>query len=196
MSGYRLASAQYSNYASMSSATDLLVKVKNLSLKNTGNVIGDLDFGNFYLRCRAGDENQVARYELYQNAKKIAETTDGSFGKLSVNQFSAGAGCFIRVIGTDGAKRDTDINLEFSENEIVKEFTLNLDPGSISVDVPDSIPFLGGGGLSVKLPLDFKALPVISVSENKFKLGFNVNLIGNDTDQHAMEKKQRNSQAA
>jgi hypothetical protein len=187
-SDYVLSLAQYSNSSSMSNPTDLLTRTKKLSLKNTGNLIGDLDFGNFYLTCSAASPDKVARYELRQNANKIAETTDGNFGKLSVTKFSSGGGCVIRVIGKDGTKRDTRINLEFSENEVVKEFEFNLDPGKVSLSIPDTVPYVGGGSVDFKLPLDFKAFPVISVSENKFKLGVNVNLLGNDTSAETMEK--------
>ena len=188
MGAYVLTSALYSNSSSMSAPTDLLTRVKKLSLKNSGNLIGDLDLGSFYLKCEAANPKKVARYELWQSQKAIASSADGNFGKLSVTQFASGGGCVIRVIGKDGTKRDTSINLEFTENEVVKELEFNLDPGKVSLSIPDTVPYVGGGSVDFKLPLDFKAFPVISRSENKFKFGINVNLLGNDTSAETMEK--------
>ena len=183
---YKLYSAYYSNSSTMSNSTDLLTKTKQLNLKNDGNLIGDLDFGNFYLSCSVADASSVERYVLYQNDKEIASCTSGSFGKLSVTSFSKGGGCFVRVIAKSGEKVDTAINLEFAENKAKKDTKISLTSGAISFTLSDDVPYVGGRTFNVKMP--FETGVTMSATEDKVQLGFNVSATDDATIDQQLKK--------
>ena len=166
---YRLRECRYSNASNLSFSTDLLTQTKTLSLKNTGNGIGDLDFGNFYLTCRAGDTSVVREYALWQGSTLIAACADGNFGKLSVTRFSKGGSVFVRVTSNDGKTVDTPIHLQFTDNQVNSSTGVNL-MDDISIQFEDSIPFFGGSTVEIGLDL----LPVdIKVSDESIYIGFN-----------------------
>ena len=182
---YKLSSARYSNSSMMTNSTDLLTKTKKLNLKNDGNLVGDLDFGNFYLSCSAADITGVVRYELWQKDKKIAETTSGWFGQLSVTKFTKGGGCFIRVVTSDNKQVDTNINLEFASNTVVKENQIAITGSTISFEVSDDIPYVGGSTLDFDLPIRSKVTAI--AGDNKLLLGFNVNLAGGKSEEEQLK---------
>ena len=168
---YKLASAYYSNVGSETSWYNLLTTTKKINLKNDGNLIGDLDFGNFYLTCTACTTQGINRYELWQNSKQISQCADGRFPRLSVTSFSKGGGCFVRVVASDGTATDTNINLEFAQNTVQKETGISILKDKIGITVADDVPFLGGSTFNVG---DVGLLPVeIKVTEDKFYIGFN-----------------------
>ena len=185
-SPYKLAWARYSNLGTNVNF-DILSKTKKLNLKNDGNLIGDLDFGNFYITCASVQTGSVDHYELWQNSKKIATSASGDFGKLSVKSFSKGGGCFIRVVSKDGKTQvDTHINLEFAENKAQKENSISLKGNKISFTVSDDIPFFGGSKLDFQLPIQSKVQFV--ASDEKIQIGINMNLAGGDTDKETAKK--------
>nr|WP_325240009.1 S-layer homology domain-containing protein [uncultured Oscillibacter sp.] len=153
---YKLSECVYSNDANMSMGTNLLVKTKTVSL---GSNVWDLDFGNFYLSCKANKTDGIIQYELWQGSKKIKESTDGNFGKLSVDTdgFSENGRCFVRVITVTGEQVDTHINLQFKKAEVNKATSVTFGQESLSFGVSDDVPYLGGGNVKVSLPIE---LPV------------------------------------
>ena len=184
--GLKLQSAQYSSWSTMSSPTDLLTQTKKLNLKNDGNLIGDLTNGTFYLSCAATDAGVVSRYELWQNKKKIAETTNGFFGELSVTSFSKGGNCFIRAVGNSGKQVDTRINLTFAENTVNKDTGLSILKNKIKITVADDIPFLGGSTFEVG---GVELLPVeLKLTDEKLYIGLNAK-IWDSSDTNSDQKK-------
>ncbi|MBR0281478.1 MAG: hypothetical protein IJQ81_07795 [Oscillibacter sp.] len=168
---YKLASAYYSNVGSETSWCNLLTSTKKLNLKNDGNLVGDLDFGNFYLTCTACTMQGIERYELWQNSKFIAQCNNGRFPRLSVTSFSKGGGCFVRVIASDGTVTDTNINLEFTSNTVQKETGVSILKDRIAITVSDNIPFLGGSTFNVG---GVGLLPVeVKLTEKRLYIGFN-----------------------
>ena len=175
----KLKSAIYSNHSDYSKSTDLLTETKKISLTTDipGN-LGWLDTGTFYISCLATDTSFVSKYELWQASKLIAESNNGKF-TLNLDSFTKGSDCFIRVVGNNSKSMDTHINLTLVEAELNKETNLNLTGGSISFNVGDDVPFIGGSKFDVDLPIRF---PVTCyVSENKIRIGFNANLAGGES---------------
>ncbi len=174
--GYlKLKSARYSNFRNMSNSTNLLTGTKKLSLGNDAPA-WDLDTGSFYLSCKADDPSAVSSYEIWQGEKSVAQSADGFF-ELNSDNFSQGAGCFIRVQGRDGTHMDTGINLVFSKSAINKEHELSFIGSKISFAVGDNVPFLGGGTWEIDLSKFNVKVPVTGlISENKLRIGFNVDL--------------------
>ncbi|MCI6720270.1 MAG: hypothetical protein MR451_05620 [Clostridiales bacterium] len=189
LSGYRLKICRYSNASDFSFPTDLLTQTKTLRLKNTGNLVGDLDFGYFYLSCQAVQTDKISSYVLRQGDETIAQCEDGNFDRLSVTWFRKGGGVTVRVYTTDEQTVDTPINLQFAENPVNKEWKLSL-MDSITLRVPDGIPFLGGN--EFKIGLD--ALPVdLKASESGFYVGFNVKFDDDEKDPLKEVKKSINT---
>lgn len=153
---------------------DLLTQTKTLNLRNDGALIGDLNSGLFALSCAATDTSAVTGYAVYQNGKKIAESTDGNFQKLDVRSFSLGGGCFIRVTDKDGKTADTRINLQFAKNSVNKETKLELKGKKINIKVSDKVPFVGGSSLGFELPIE--APVVISCTDDTIQMGINLKL--------------------
>lgn len=183
---YRLSTAQYSSSVAFSSPVDLLTRTKTLNLKNDGNLIGDLTNGEFYLSCTAGNPSGVDHYELWQASTQIENCTDGKFLQLSVKRFVKGGDCFIRVVTTDGEKVDTHINLEFVENSVNETTGFNLSTESLSIQVADDVPFVGGSELTCKLPFPNKWTTV--VNEDKIQIGYNVKSVGGKSETEQMEE--------
>ena len=177
---YKLHEARYANNNLMTGSLDILTNTKKLSLKNTGDMIGDLDRGDFYIGCSASASDGIVRYELWQRDRKIAEDENGWFGQLSVTSFSKGGGCFVRVVTSDGEQVDTHINLEFAESSINKDMELSLSSNEISFKVSDDTPFLGGSTYKFKLPIRSKI--TVTSTDDKFQFGFNLNVAGGKTE--------------
>lgn len=191
-SEYILKSARYSTHKSMKPSTDVLTKTKTLNLANDGNLIGDLTDGLFYLSCTASNQSHVSEYELWQNSKLIATSANGKFSPLSVKSFSKGGGCFVRVIGIDGGKMDTKINLQFASNTVNEEWALDLSMDEVSIPVPDSVPYVGGSTLKANLPIN---LPVTAyVSGSKYRVLINVNLAGGKSNDELFDDVQSSIQ--
>lgn len=181
---YKLQSAIYSNSSDFSDKnTNLLTSTKKLALKNTGNLVADLDFGNFYLSVKSYAPDRTEKYQILQRDKVIAESTDGQFA-LNVESFSKGGDCSICVVSKDGTKVDTHINLEFVENKVNKENTLNLGKG-LSLQIDDDVPFLGGSEVSI----GFDELPVnFEMTSEKLHIGFNLKAFDSSADKDKTEK--------
>ncbi len=182
---YKLSWARYSKYADMSHPTELLIQTKKLSLSNDGNLVWDMGAGEFYLRCSAVEVSNVRRYELWQKENRIAQSTDGNFGRLSVDDFSKGGGCFIRVIANDGTKVDTHINLRFVENQINPETQFSLDSQGLSIEIGDYIPFIGGSKFEFNLPINSPL--TFLISDDKVQVGVNVNLAGGESPEKQLK---------
>ena len=181
----KVISARYSNFSNMSLSTELLTTTKKVSLGNNAPLTGDLDFGNFYIKCAAAEPANVKTYQLWQGLKKIAESTDGSFS-LNTDKFTKGGNCFIRVIGKNGESVDTRINLVFALSEVKEDTSIQLGDGKISFTVGDNVPFLGGSNFDVKLPVN---IPVtFFYSGDKIRIGFNVNIAGGDSPQDKIKE--------
>lgn len=181
---FQLQSAVYSKSVDFSDhTTNLLVSTKKLALKSTGNLVADLDFGNFYLSCQTYSPGDTQKYQLIQAGEVKAESTDGTFA-LSVDGFSKGGNCDIRAFSKDGKQIDTHINLEFVENKVNKTNTLKLGKG-FSLQIEDDVPFLGGGELSI----DFPALPLdFEMTSEKLHIGFNLKAFDSSDDKNKTEK--------
>ncbi|MBQ6206234.1 MAG: leucine-rich repeat protein [Oscillospiraceae bacterium] len=169
---YKLASAYYSNVGNETSWHNLLTTTKKLNLKNDGNLVGDLDFGNFYLTCTACTTQGVDRYELWQNDKKISQCPDGRFPRLSVTSFSKGGGCFVRVIAETGEEVDTAINLQFAENKVKQDTSVKFGKNGISITIADDdIPYFGGSTIDINTLVSLPAN--ITVTEDKIRFELN-----------------------
>lgn len=153
---------------------DLLTQTKVLNLRNDGALVGDLNSGYFALSCAATNTSDAAKYAVYQNTKKIAESIDGTFSKLNVRDFAEGGGCFVRVTGVDGKAADTHINLQFAENAVNEGFKFELKGNKISFDVDGKIPYVGGSNIAFELPIE--APIVVSATAEKLQFGINLNL--------------------
>ena len=189
LGSFKLVSAKYTNSKTASqSGYDILTKTKKLSLGNDASLTGDLDFGNFSLSVRAIDTSNVQKYVLYQNNNLIAESTSGDFNKLNTERFSEGGGCFVRVYSKNGDKVDTNINLEFSKEEVNKTSELSIGADGISIAVGDSVPFLGGSTFSLELPIKPKI--TTKMSDTKIQFGFNLDLDEKSEDEQ-FEKAQK-----
>ena len=188
-SKYKLIECQYSNSSNMSLSTDLLTRTKTISLGNDLFFAGDLDFGKFYLSCKAIDNSAVAQYELWQNSTRIAVSASGNFN-LQFDKtgapFVKGSNCFIRVVPSDGTTSvDTSINLQFAKSPVNRDTQLSLTSGAISFKIGDDVPFLGGQTFSFNLPIKSK---VTAFSNNdKIQFGFNVNLVGGKSEEEQLE---------
>ena len=158
---------------------DLLTQTKVLNLRNDGASIGDLNSEYFKLSCEATRTSEVARYAVYQNTKKIAESADGNFQKLDVRSFAEGGGCFVRVTDKAGKTVDTHINLQFAKNSVNESFKFELKGNKISFDVSDDIPYVGGSSMGFELPIT--APVVVSATSEKLQLGINLNLTPDKT---------------
>lgn len=182
VSPYKLIECVYSNSADMSSGMNLLVKTKTVNLGNDVWGAADLDFGNFYLSCKAIKEDEVSKYELWQGEKKIKECTDGNFGQLSVDKdaFVEGGKCFIRVFGTNSEYADTNINLQFETVKVNENFDISFaggnstDSGKLSFKVRDDIPFVGGGTFDVSIPGSVPVYVDLSPDGQKIQIGINI----------------------
>lgn len=163
---------------------DILTNTKTLNLFNDGALIGDMTHGKFELFCTALDANAAASYALYQNGKKIAESSNGSFEDLNVGSFSLGGGCFIRVTGKDGKTADTRINLQFAKNSVNKETKLEIKGNKISFAVSDDIPFVGGSSFDLELPIE--APVVISYTNDTIQMGINLKLNNQKSEEEQM----------
>lgn len=153
---------------------DLLTQTKVLNLRNDGALVGDLNSGYFALSCAATNTSDAAKYAVYQNTKKIAESIDGTFSKLNVRDFAEGGGCFVRVTGVDGKAADTHINLQFAENAVNEGFKFELKGNKISFDVDGKIPYVGGSNIAFELPIEVPI--VVSATAEKLQFGINLNL--------------------
>ena len=183
---YKLRECSYSNSADMSGSVNLLTRTKTVSLGNDLPVAGDLDFGDFYITCRANTTDGIVRYELWQGVTKIAESTDGNFGKLSVDRhpFAEGGKCRVRVVTDTGREIDTSINLQFKKHPINEVSSISFTGGGqagedskISVKVGDDVPFIGGSTFTAKLPI---SSPVtVLFDDEKIQIGFNLTDITN-----------------
>ncbi|MGN0993957.1 MAG: hypothetical protein ACI4PD_02460, partial [Butyricicoccus sp.] len=192
LTGYKLQECRYSNLANLSLSVDLLTHTKTLNLKNTGNLIGDLDFGKFYLTCQAAEPEGVDWYELRQGKKVIRQCGDGDFGTLSVEQFSKGGGVVVRVITKDGQTVDTPINLQFVENKVNAEMSLKV-MDKLSIDIDDDVPYFGG----TRLELDVDAIPGdVVLTEDGFRIGFNCDITKDKGDKDTFEKLKETIDAA
>lgn len=161
-------------------------KRKKRTLDSDADLVWDLGNPAFQLSCRAFAPELVARYELWQDLTMVAESKDGIFADLSNDQFQEGANCYVRVVSTDGSMVDTAINLEFVKAQINKTMSLNLSSDSLSFEVPDSVPFVGGATYSVSLPLQCPLNLVLS-ADGKYQIGFNVNVAGGESEQEQMK---------
>lgn len=169
---YKLASAYYSNVGSETSWYNLLTTTKKINLKNDGNLIGDLDFGNFYLTCTACTTQGIDRYELWQNDKQISQCADRRFPRLSVTSFSKGDGCFVRVIAETGEEVDTAINLQFAENKVKQDTSVKFGKNGISITIADDdIPYFGGSTIDINTLVSLPAN--ITVTEDKIRFELN-----------------------
>ena len=171
---YKLKSARYSNSADMSPSHNLLTGRKVVSLANTGHLVGDLDFGHFYLTCAAMEDENVLLYELWQTNRMIKASSNGDFGQLSVESFRKGGGCFIRVRTTTGELIDNPIQLEFAENTVVPSSGCSLSTGKISFMAGDDVPFLGGRRVEIDLPVQSPV--AITTTGEKIMIGINLAL--------------------
>lgn len=178
MGKYKLAECRYSNSSNFSDHnTNLLTSTKKVALKNTGNLVGDLDFGNFYLSCKSYSPDETEKYQLWQGETLISESANGQFS-LSVEQFTKGGDCKIRVVAKDGKQVDTPINLEFAENKVNKSSGISLMKKGLGITVADDVPFLGGSTFNVGMQ---DLLPVeIKITDEKVYLGFNTKIWPND----------------
>jgi len=189
----KLNTARYSNNSNMSNSTELLTTTKKLSLgSNNASFVGDFDFGNFYIKCAAKDTSNVQEYQLWQGSKKILVSSDGFFS-LNTDSFSKGGNCFIRTVSKMGETVDTRINLIFALAEVNQESAVNLTGKSVSFMVSDSVPFIGGSNFDISLPI---RIPITAyASEDKLRIGFNVNLAGGkDKDEQIKEVKKLTSE--
>ena len=184
---YKLSSCRYSNSSLMTNSTDLLTRTKTVSLGNNAPLAGDLDDGKFYISCKAASDTNVARYELWQGAKKIAETTSILFNGLSSDKFSSGGGCFIRVVAKDGTQVDTNINLQFKKASINKTTSLSISSSKVSFKLGDEIPYVGGQTINISLPI---SVPITTVVDDngKIQIGFNINEYGGKTEAEQIQK--------
>ena len=183
---YRLSSCRYSNSKNMSLSTDLLTKTKTVSLGNDLPLAGNLDFGKFYMTCRANITEGVTRYELWQGEKKIADTVDGSFPELLTDSFSEGADCFVRVIADTGETVDTAVNLKFKKQKINKDTEISLDGSSIKFKVADDVPFVGGMDFNFQMPILMQV--TCQATEDKIQVGLNVNVKGGKSEEEQLKK--------
>ena len=180
----KLKSALYSNFSDMSLSTNLLTTTKKISLGNDAFLTGDMDFGNFYVTVRANKVGNVSEYQLWQGRKKIATSASGKFS-LNSDSFAKGGDCFIRVVGTDGTKTDTHINLTFTEEKVNKVNSISLTGKAISIAVSDDVPFVGGSKLNLSMPI---TVPVtFAVDEEKISIGFNVNVAGGKSEKEQIK---------
>lgn len=178
----KLTECIYSNDANMSTGKNLLIKTKVVNLGNDVWGAADLDFGEFYLTCKAVKGDEVTKYEFWQGLKKIKESKDGNFGKLSVDKdgFVEGGQCFIRTFGKNGSSLDTRINLKFETVKINENFDISFtggnstDLGQLSFKVNDDIPFVGGGTFDVSIPGAVPAYVDFSPDGQKIQIGINV----------------------
>ena len=184
-SSLKLAVARYSNISG-GSGHDVLTHTKSISLGNDAPFTGDLDFGNFYLKCSAVSPDAAQSYALWQGKKKIATSPTGDFGKLNSGSFAEGGNCFVRVTGKDGKSVDTSINLSFSKSSINPTDEISLNGKSISVKVGDDVPFLGGStidfDLPIKIPLTYCA------TDESIAIGFNADIGKSDTEKEIRKK--------
>nr|WP_325195724.1 leucine-rich repeat protein [uncultured Oscillibacter sp.] len=157
---------------------DVLTETKVLSLINDGALIGDFNYGRFDLTCKATNASDAVCYSIYQNDKKIRESTDGEFSELSVEAFSEGGGCFIRVTGKDGKEVDTHINLQFAKNSVNKDTGIQFKGNKVSIAVSDDVPYVGGSTIGFEVPIEMPV--VVNLTDDKFEFGLNVKL--NDTE--------------
>lgn len=179
---YKLLNARYSNFKSMKLSTNVLTGTKKLSLGNDLPAAGDLDFGIFYLSCKACRPDNVVSYELWQGENKIADCRDGFFSALSTEHFQQGGECFVRVISQDGQSVDTAINLVFVKTPINKATSLDISADAVSFKIGDNVPFVGGSTFNMKLPIK---LPITTRfgTDNKMMFGFNLKLDGEDDEE-------------
>ena len=164
---------------------NLLTQTKLLNLRNDGNLIGDLNRGYFDLSCEAADASAVMGYTLYQNNKIIGSSPNGNFKSLDVRDFVKGGCCYIRVLSKAGKTVDTHINLQFAENSVNEGFKFELKGKKISFDVDQKIPYVGGTRIAFDLPVE--APVVVSASTDKVKLGINLKLTSDKTEEEQID---------
>ncbi len=117
----------------------------------------------------------IKRYELVQNTYVIATSTDGNFsldviasaGDVTyvspvTTDLVNGKPIYVRIIDNEDNRFEEEIGIKVSKNyistetEVQKgEFSLGK---SLTVKVPDDVPFLGGG--TFKVGLEDKKLPI------------------------------------
>ncbi len=180
-----LKSCVYSNNHFSGITTELTTTTKKISLGNDVALLGDLDDGNFNIKCEANTPGKVAKYQIWQGVKQIAESTDGQFA-LNSASFDQGGNCFVRVLGTNGEQVDTKINLVFSKEAINKQSAIELKGKKFSFPVGDDVPFIGGGTFEVDLPISFPL--TFCVTEDKIQVGLNVRVAGGKTKEEQIKK--------
>lgn len=130
----------------------------------------DMTRGEFTLTCNAQVPEDVDHYYLYQNGKCIEDNQEGVF-HLETKKFAKGAGVYVKTEDSDGNFFINNLLLEFYAVDFVKDiFSINL--GSLSIGVPDHVPFVGGTKFDVNLPVE---IPLsIAISEGKVRLGMGI----------------------
>ena len=181
----KLKSCLYRNIDGVGFGTELTTSTKKLSLGNDVPLLGDMDFGNFYLTCEAINKSKVSKYQIWQGAKQKGESTDGHFALNSEN-FEKGGNCFIRVLGKNGEQVDTKINLLFTKEEINEKTTFKLTGKKFSFEIGDDVPFFGGSTFNLDLPLQIPL--TYEITEDKIQIGFNVNVAGGDDEKEQIKK--------
>lgn len=128
------------------------------------------DKGYFRIQCSTADTSQVKGYVLYQNGRVVQVSEDGTFN-LRIADFEAGKNIYVTVLGKDGAGVSTLLNLEICEDINVEEASVSFG-NSVAIQVPDSVPFIGGTEIACSIP----NMPIqFTVEDGKIYAGLNVN---------------------
>lgn len=183
----KLKSAVFAADALLNRKTNLLAETKKITLDS--DELLDLAKKKFSISCTAYNNDVVKEFKLYQKGKTIKTSQDGVFSDLSVKDFYPGEKCFVRVVANDGREVDTVINLEFVENKITEKTTFSLSSTKITISPSDETPLFGGKEYSFDLPISSPI--IIEASEDKMKIGINLNLKGGKSREEQIEKAQK-----
>jgi len=180
----RLLSVLYSPNEDGSDALDLLHHAVTVSLVGSTNCIrvGKPERDTFYLDCKVTDVSGIKVFELWQGNTRVAESARGRF-TLDKKSFSTEGSCYIYVKTKDARKFSTGIRLYFSDTVVNGTNSLSLSGSGLSLDVADTVPYLGGTTVNIDLP---DALPVdFYLSDSGVRVGINLLLCstGNLSDE-------------
>ncbi len=184
----------YSDYQvnNLSQKRDLTYQTKRLSKTNESifDEFGGIEEGYFKLICTAIDPDSVSLYEIWQNTKKIATSSDGVFN-LKISDFDVGKNIFVKTLN-DNDTVESKINLEICKDSKNKKFNLEFGE-KIKVSVPDDTPFIGGTDVSFAIP----DLPVeFNIEDGKLYVRVNIKDFSADTQDGVAKEKTIKEQAA
>lgn len=175
-----LDACRFSRNRDMTDAVDLLTRVQTV-------VLGEENKSAFYIKCAAsvkeGEDKTVSRYQLWQNKRKIQEDEDGFF-VLYPGLFEPNENCFIRVYA-GLASWDTEINLKFMKVKL-EDFPQAVDLGASipSVEMPESVPLLGGSTLELKFDRFFPV--TVTVSDEEIRMAVNLKAAANKEEREEL----------